>query len=64
MEDGGAIANPIQWVKPGEREEPWQMDGITGATITSKAIADILRASTEIWIPQIRRSLADFRGLE
>jgi hypothetical protein len=40
------------------------VDGITGATISSVAIADILRRSTEEWIPRIHRSLDDFRVAE
>ena len=59
-EDGSRILHPIEAVKQGEREHPWQVDGITGATISSVAIADILRRSTAWWIPRIERSLADF----
>jgi electron transport complex protein RnfG len=59
--DGSKIANPIEFVKPGKKEQPWQLDGITGATISSKAIANILNKSSSYWIPRIRRSLDDFR---
>jgi electron transport complex protein RnfG len=59
--DGSGIANPIEVVKHGQKERPWQVDGITGATISSTAIASILRASTATWIPRIRRNLDDFR---
>jgi electron transport complex protein RnfG len=59
--DGSAVAHPIEFVKPGGKEHPWQVDGITGATISSVAIAEILRASTQEWIPRIRRNLDDFR---
>ena len=60
-DDGSAIANPIEAVKKGEKDQPWQVDGITGATISSVAIADILRESTGWWIPRIRAHLDDFR---
>lgn len=63
-EDGSRIANPVVAVKHGAKTRPWQVDGITGATISSKAIADILRDSTEFWIPRIRNRLDDFRGTE
>ena len=56
------IANPIEAVKPGEKQSPWEIDGITGATISAKAIADILRHSTEIWIPRIQRELDALQG--
>jgi electron transport complex protein RnfG len=60
-DDLSQIANPIEFVKPGKKEQSWQVDGITGATISSTAIANILSASTSYWIPRIRRSLDDFR---
>lgn len=61
VEDGSHIANPIEVVKHGQKEHAWQVDGITGATISSTAVASILRASTANWIPRIRRNLDDFR---
>jgi electron transport complex protein RnfG len=63
-DDRSRVANPIEAVKHGEKEQPWQVDGITGATISSVAIADLLRESTSHWIPQIRRSLRDFQVAE
>ncbi|MCP3980626.1 MAG: FMN-binding protein [bacterium] len=59
--DGSAIANPIVTVKQGKKQQPWQVDGITGATISSVAIGDLLRESTEFWIPRIRRDANAFR---
>jgi electron transport complex protein RnfG len=50
-DDGSALNNPIEAVKAGRKEHPWQIDGITGATISSKAIGDILRSSTEYMLP-------------
>jgi len=49
--DGSALENPIEAVKAGKKEQPWQIDGITGATISSKAVGDILRSSTEYMLP-------------
>ncbi len=57
----GAIANPIEFVKPGQKEHDWQVDGITGATISARAIANILAASTARWVPLLRGSERDFR---
>jgi electron transport complex protein RnfG len=59
--DGASIAHPIEAVKRGQKQHPWQIDGITGATISSVAITGILRRSTADWIPRIRRGLDDFR---
>jgi electron transport complex protein RnfG len=55
--DGQSIANPVVPVKHGEKSEPWQIDGITGATISSKAIARILREGSEAWVPVVRTQL-------
>lgn len=55
-----SIANPIVAVKHGQKDQPWQVDGITGATISSVAIADILRRSTGRWIPLLRNNIDDF----
>lgn len=54
---GEALNNRIVTVKRGQKTEPWQIDGITGATISSKAIGDILAASTEHWVPKIKKRL-------
>ena len=60
-DDLSSIAHPIEVVKHGEKEQPWQVDGITGASISSEAVADILSRSTIYWIPRIRRHLDHFR---
>lgn len=60
-DDLSGLAHPIVFVKEGEKEQPWQIDGITGATISSAAIADILSQSTAYWIPRVRKHLDDFR---
>jgi electron transport complex protein RnfG len=62
-EAGEAPLHPIVAVKQGEKTEPWQVDGITGATISSKAIATALREGTGEWVPRLERRLADFRAL-
>lgn len=51
--DGSTLRNPIVAVKEGERTEAWQIDGITGATISSVAVADLLRASAERHLPSL-----------
>lgn len=58
--DGRALQNPIITVKQGEKTEPWQVDGITGATITSKAIGAILNDSAGIWVPILERDARGF----
>jgi len=55
--DKNAIANPIVLVKPRQKENPWEIDAISGATISSQAIADILQASTADAVPLIEKNL-------
>ncbi len=54
------LAHPIEFVKPGSKTSPWQIDGITGATISSQAVAEMLRESTVKWIPRVGSRSADF----
>ena len=58
--DGQTIVNPIVPVKHGEKTQPWQIDSITGATISSKAIAKILKEGSQSWVPVIRRQRPTF----
>lgn len=60
MPDGSAPAHPIDFVKPGQKQFPWQIDGISGATITARAIASMLRKSTNRWIPLVNRQRSEF----
>lgn len=59
-DSGKSLEHEITFVKPGEKSEPWQIDGITGATISSRAVAEMLRRSTNEWVPRIRRNQAEF----
>jgi len=55
--DQSEILNPIVLVKPGQKTEPWQIDSITGATISSRAVATILNESTVATVPLLMRNL-------
>ena len=58
--DGTALENAIVTVKEGQKTEPWQLDGITGATITSDAIGVILDTSASVWVPVFERDARSF----
>ena len=60
-EDGTALANTIVTVKEGEKTQPWQLDGITGATITSDAIGSILNQASGYWLPVLERDARTFQ---
>ncbi|MFQ5549594.1 MAG: FMN-binding protein, partial [Woeseia sp.] len=55
---GDALLHPIITVKQGKKVEPWQLDGITGATITSEAIGNILNNSANDRLPVLERNSA------
>ena len=63
-DDQTTLANAIVPVKHGEKTHPWQVDGITGATISSKAIASILDQSAEFWVPRMHAKRDDFERQE
>ena len=64
VDDLSELANSIVPVKRGDKTHPWEVDGITGATISSVAIAEILNRSAQYWVPRIRRNLGDLQGGE
>jgi len=56
--DGLQIEQEVELVKSGAKTGPWQIEAITGATISSRAVTDIIRASTEALLPLIQQNLA------
>lgn len=50
-ESKDAVAHPIVTVKNGQKTQPWEIDGISGATVTSVAIGNALRSSTIQMLP-------------
>lgn len=56
--DGQHLEHEIQIVKPGKKKERWQIDTITGATISSKAVGRMIQKSTREKIPLIHRNLS------
>lgn len=60
--DSESVANPIVLVKPGKKTDAWQIEAITGATISSQAITNIMRKSTERLIPVIEKNLDVLEG--
>lgn len=58
---GIELQNPVVAVKQGQKQNPWQIEGITGATISSKAIAHIIHSSASTLLTKVKRHEADFR---
>lgn len=63
-EDKNAIKNKVTTVKQGGKLNEWEIDGITGATISSRAIGDIIAKSTEQWVPIIYKNREVFKSFE
>jgi electron transport complex protein RnfG len=61
-EGGETMSHPIALVKKGEKTDPWQIEAITGATISSRAIAAIIRESTEKTVPVIEGNIDAMTG--
>ncbi|MCB0558374.1 MAG: FMN-binding protein [Lewinellaceae bacterium] len=59
-DDQSTLKNKPVTVKHGTKENPWEIDAITGATISSRAIGDIMGASTEHWAPLIHKNKEAF----
>lgn len=58
--DGSALKNEVMPVKFGAKTQAWEVDGITGATISSRAIGNILKESTAEWVPKLHAEKAVF----
>jgi len=60
--DGRDLANDIITVKHGTKQNPWQIDAISGATISSKAVGKALNLSAKQLIPQLSPQLGKLVG--
>jgi electron transport complex protein RnfG len=52
-DDGSGLAHPIETVKHGTKSSPWEIDAISGATISSKAVGRALNASADRLLPRV-----------
>jgi electron transport complex protein RnfG len=59
-EDFTTVINKVVPVKFGTKENPWEVEGITGATISSRAIGNIIGESTATMIPLIYQQKESF----
>jgi len=59
----GNVESPLELIKSGAERSPWQIDGISGATISSRAITDILNATNTTVLPIIHANLDQLRGI-
>lgn len=62
-EAGDALANPIVAVKAGKKQDAWEVDSISGATISSVAVAKALNRSMQRMAPLIQRYKQELSGM-
>ena len=60
---GDALANAIHAVKHGNKSRPWQIDAISGATISSAAIGRMINDSGQRMFPLIQRHLVELKAI-
>lgn len=58
--DARSLANAIVTVKHGKKTDPWQIDAISGATITSVAVGKALNGSAQTLVPQLKSAAGSF----
>lgn len=57
---GDAVLQDVIAVKQGQKKHPWEIDGITGATISSKAIGHALNQNIRVLVPLIYQNRHQF----
>ncbi len=60
--DQSALAHDIVTVKHGTKTKPWQIDAISGATVSSKAIGKALNGSAQFLLPKLIKQLQNITG--
>lgn len=57
-----ALANEVKTVKHGTKTNPWQIDAIAGATITSRAVGRGIDAAARTLLPRLVPNLDQLKG--
>lgn len=60
--DAKGLANPVRTVKHGAKTQPWEIDAITGATVTSKAVGKAINESAQTLLPLVVPQLEKIRS--
>jgi electron transport complex protein RnfG len=60
--DMKALANAVKTVKHGTKQHPWEIDAISGATVTSKAVGKGINDSTQRLLPLLVPNLDKLKG--
>jgi electron transport complex protein RnfG len=57
-----SLANAVRTVKHGTKSNPWQIDAIAGATVTSKAVGRGINESAQTLLPRLLPHLEKLRN--
>jgi electron transport complex protein RnfG len=60
--DMQSLANAVKTVKHGSKTNPWQVDAIAGATVTSKAVGRGINESAQTLLPRLLPHLDKLRN--
>lgn len=60
--DMKALANAVKTVKHGTKQHPWEIDAISGATVTSKAVGKGINDSARRLLPLLAPNLEKLKG--
>ena len=60
-EERTALLQSIVLVKQGAKSNPWEIEAITGATVSSRAVTRIIGESAAITVPLLQRNLDQLR---
>jgi electron transport complex protein RnfG len=60
--DLGKLANDVKTVKHGTKTNPWQIDAIAGATITSRAVGKSINDAAQALLPRLVPNLDKLRS--
>ena len=57
-----ALANAVRTVKHGAKAKPWEIDAISGATITSRAVGKAINDSAGVLLPRLVPNIDKIRS--
>ncbi len=61
---GDALANAIVTVKHGTKKHPWQIDAISGATVSSKAEGKALNEASQYLLPRLLPHIGQIQQID
>ena len=54
------LVHDIKVVKHGTKKMAWEIDAISGATVSSRAVGNIIEQSVAQWLPRLRKQQQEF----